>query len=90
MKPNQGTAIVLLCFPQILRIAQASAVWLSAGAEVNYQANNGTTALIVADWNGNKEVAQLFLAAGADTTIRVSQKGGPLHKGSNQPIRRYP
>jgi serine/threonine-protein phosphatase 6 regulatory ankyrin repeat subunit B len=70
-----------LMFSANIKDPQASEVLLSAGAKVNHQDNDGTTALIVAAWNGNKEVVHLLLAAGADTTIRVRQMGGPLNKG---------
>ncbi|MCW5782009.1 MAG: ankyrin repeat domain-containing protein [Nitrospirales bacterium] len=70
-----------LMFSANIKDPQTSELLLSAGAKVNHQANDGTTALIVAAWNGNKEVVQLLLASGADPTIRISQTGGPLNKG---------
>lgn len=82
--PNEtepGYGYSPLMFSANIKDPQTSELLLSTGAEVNHQANDGSTALIVAAWNGNKEVAHLLLAAGADTTIRASQKGGPLHKG---------
>lgn len=82
--PNEiepGYGYSPLMFSADSRGLQASKVLLLAGAKVNHQANDGTTALIVAAWNGNKEGVQLFLAAGADMSIKASQGGGALHYG---------
>ncbi|MDT3777897.1 ankyrin repeat domain-containing protein [Nitrospira sp. MA-1] len=82
--PNEtepGYGYRSLMFSAIIKDPQTSELLLSAGAKVNHQANDGTTALIVAAWNGNKEVVQLLLASGADPTIQIGQLGGSLNKG---------
>ena len=57
-----------------------SEMLLAAGADVNQQAKDGTTALIVAAKTGNKEATRLFLEAGANPTIKAIGENEILHK----------
>ena len=59
-------------------------ILLAAGADVNHQAIDGATALIVAAKVGNRAAVELFLAAGANPTIRAEQGGKALHRDLEQ------
>src|SRR5918994_408047 len=80
MKSNNGTVIIPLFFASATGNLQAVEVLLFVGVDVNHQANDGLTGLIGAASKGSKEIVQILLAAGADPTIRASQRGVPLHK----------
>ena len=43
---------------------------ISAGADVNAKAKNGTTALMAASYNGHTEIAQALIAARADVNAK--------------------
>lgn len=67
---------------------QTVQVLVSAGADVNHQANDGITALIDASARGNSEIVRILLDHGANSSAKISsdpwgelEKGGLLEVG---------
>ncbi|KAJ4245039.1 hypothetical protein NW762_014247 [Fusarium torreyae] len=57
---------------------------LDAGADINFVANDGDTALIVTAWNGDTESVQFLLDQGADVLHRNHTNENALQKARNQ------
>ncbi|KAM0560007.1 hypothetical protein ACHAPJ_003964 [Fusarium lateritium] len=57
---------------------------LDAGADINFVANDGDTALIVTAWNGDTESVQFLLDHGADVLHRNHTNENALQKARNQ------
>jgi serine/threonine-protein phosphatase 6 regulatory ankyrin repeat subunit B len=63
---DEGTALMRASHDQVVELL------LKANADVNVQANNGTTALMLASDNGHDQVVELLLKANADVNVQAN------------------
>ena len=61
---------------------------LAKGAEINHQAKNGVTALIIAAEKGKEAVVQALLAKGANVNLRLNGGGTALKHAKTRQIKK--
>jgi ankyrin repeat protein len=52
--------------------------WLDKGGKVDARNDKGSSLLLLASWNGHKEIVNLLLSKGADVKIRSNSQNTPL------------